>query len=223
MVVVMPLFFFSTILFTFVCAWLDILSEKAILPLVIAAFLFSFSTVIVYLYTKRTSLGLAGTYSLGVDSTISQVDSILNRTLQRAYPYANSLIIDCPDEEWRGVVTFVIDRSSIVLIDVSELTDNLIWEIETSIIKKNLETLMITYGTKIGAAEQLPCATYEILERIVGRNELSRLRVFYYPEEHPPLGWKRIKLYWTLSRKLREELLGTDFHIPDTVPVQRGS
>lgn len=52
---------------------------------------------------------------------------------------------------------------------------------------------------------------HDTIERIVGRNELPRLRVFYYPEEHPPLGWERIKAYWTLSKKLREELLATDF------------
>jgi hypothetical protein len=211
-IVVMPMFFLISLVLILVISRLDFLSDKIIPLLVIIAFLLSIVPVVTYLYIKRKSFGLPGWYQLSILSPTLQVDFIINKTLQRGYPFADSVIIQCPDEVWREVVKFVVEKSSIVLIDVSELTDNLIWEIETSLGMKNLETIIITCGIKIGAIQQLPYLINEKLEIIIGRNNSSRLRVFYYPAEHPPFGWKRIKLYWKISRKLREELLRTDFH-----------
>jgi len=205
--VVMPLFPLTALLLFVVLAWLDLLSDKAILPMVVLAFVLALFPVTVYLSAKWKSLGLPGWYRLSVDSPTSQAASILDRTLQRDYPFADSVVIQCPDEAWREVVEFVVDRASVVLIDVSEPTDNLMWEMETVFARKSPAEVIVTCGTRDGAWHELPGSVHEKLERILGMDEFSRLRVFYYPAEQPPLGWKRIRLYYTLSRTLREELL----------------
>lgn len=209
--VVMPLFPLTALLLVAVLAWLDLLSDRAILPVVVLAFFLTLCPVAVYVSAKRKSLGLTGWYLLSVDSPTSQVDSILGRTLQRGNPVADSVVIQCPDEAWREVVEFVVDRASVVLIDVSKPTENLMWEIETVLAKKSLDEVIITCGTNDGARQELSRSVCERLEGILGKDKLSRLRVFCYPTAQPPLGWGRIKLYYTLSRKLREELLGLGF------------
>jgi hypothetical protein len=220
-VAALPLSLLFLIPVIYVSASFDLISEKTILPIIIVGFLLGFIPVITYLYFKKRVHGIAGSYLLSIASCLSEVDLILSKTLQRAYPWSDSVIIQCPDEVWQEVVTFVIERSSIVLIDVSELTDNVIWEIQTLLIKKKLNRIIVANGIKAGDLEQLPPLTSEILQAIVGEDQLRQIRKFYYPIEHPRIGWKSIKLYWKLLTKLREELLSFDCELSESVEIQR--
>jgi len=101
------------------------------------------------------------------------------------------LIFKSPDEVWHDVVEFILGKVDGVLIDVTEPSENLVWELENSFKTKLPESIIITFGLKADAPKKLPDTIYKELERITGKIDLANLSIFYYPAEQPPFGLKR--------------------------------
>jgi hypothetical protein len=116
------------------------------------------------------------------------------------------MIFKCPDAVWQQVVNFALSRASAVIIDVSDLTANVLWELKTALETHRPESVLITFGFPKGSREELPSTVRAQLEKEVASEILARLRVLYYPAEQPPPGLSRGRLYTDLSQRLLTEL-----------------
>jgi hypothetical protein len=95
-----------------------------------------------------------------------------------------------------------------VIIDVSELTENVLWGLRTAMDKHGPESVILTFGVPNESSEELPSNARAELEKAIGSDTLSRLRVFYYPAEQPGPGPSRGRLYTGLSKRLSAEIAG---------------
>jgi len=159
-------------------------------------------------YGVRERLGLRGFYELEADSALDKAGKILTGLVKRLFRFQGVLIFKCPDVVWHDVVAFILRRAQAVLIDVSQPSENLVWELETSLKTKPAEAIIIAYDHPAAAEglEHLPDEVRLALERIQRESDLSQLRYFAYPATKPPFGLGRLKVYGSLSRKLKEEL-----------------
>jgi len=157
-------------------------------------------------YAVKKQMVRRGYVALTPDNAIEEVDVTLEKITQRKLGFRGVMVFKCPDEVWHQVVSLGISRASAVIIDVSDLTENVLWELRTSLEKHRPESVLLTFGVPKDAREELPRTARAELEKVVSSDSLSRLRVFYYPAEQPPLGPSRGRLYTNLSKRLSTEL-----------------
>ncbi len=154
----------------------------------------------------KTQMFRRGHVELTVSKAAAEVDSTLQKITQRKLGFQGVMIFRCPDVVWRQVVSVAISRASAVIIDVSDLTENVLWELKSALETKHPESVLITFGFPQGSREELPSSVRAQLEKEVGSESVLRLRVFYYPAEQPPPGLSRSRLYTDLSNRLSTEL-----------------
>ncbi len=157
-------------------------------------------------YAVKKQMIKRGHIALTPRNAIEEVGSTLQKITQRKLGFQGVMIFKCPDEVWQQVVSLGISRASAVIIDVSDLTENVLWELRTSLEKHRPESVLLTFGVPKNTREELPRIIWAELEKVVGSDSLSRLRVFYYPAEQPPPGLSRGRLYTNLSKGLSAEL-----------------
>lgn len=162
--------------------------------------------LVFYGYAVKKQMVKRGHVSLTAPKAIEEVDSTLQKITQRKLGFQGVMIFKCPDAVWQQVVSFALSRASAVIIDVSDLTGNVLWELKTALGTHHPESVLITFGFPKGSREELPSTVWAQLEKEVGSENLSRLRVLYYPAEQPPPGLSRGRLYTDLSHRLSTEL-----------------
>ena len=100
----------------------------------------------------------------------------------------------------------VITRASAVIIDVSDLNENVLWELKTSLEKRSPQSIILTYAMQGDGTEDLPSDVRAELQKVVNPAMLRELRVFCYPAEQPRPGPARGRLYTNLSKNLSTEI-----------------
>jgi hypothetical protein len=133
-------------------------------------------------------------------------EEVLRRVRGRKSAFHGVVILKCVDEAWRDVVRFLLSKADAVMIDVSELTENLMWELEAATETKGDDSMLITFGVPPDAPQELPEPVHQKLESVLGQEKLSQLRVLFYPAVQPPPGPTRGRLYARLSKELASQL-----------------
>jgi len=169
-------------------------------------FLIALVPLVLYGYAVKKLMIKRGHVSLTPRNAIEVVDSTLQKVIERKLGFQGVLIFKCPDEVWQQVVSLVISRASAVIIDVSDITENVLWELRIALERHCPESVLLAFGVPNYTREELPSTTRSELEKVVGSDKLSRLQVFYYPAEQPSYGPSRGRLYTGLHKKLSEKL-----------------
>ncbi len=166
----------------------------------------SLGPIISYAYNVKNYLARRGHAVLDAERAMATAEAVLHRAKQQKSAFSGVLILRCVDEVWRDAVRFLLSKADAVIIDVSELTENLMWELETACENRRIDSMLITCGVSPDAPEELPKPVHQKLESVLGRERLSRLHVFFYPMEQPPPGLARGRLYTRLSKELESQL-----------------
>ncbi len=74
---------------------------------------------------------------------------------ESAKSYDRVLVYRARDDEWKEVVKSFIIRSDIILIDISNLSDNMRWELEQVVSLKGLGRVILLSDTSFGSKEAL--------------------------------------------------------------------
>lgn len=159
-----------------------------------------------YVYFVKKQLVSRGFTALTSRNATEEVGSRLNKIAYQKLGFPGVLIFKCPDNVWQQVVSLGMSRASAVIIDVSDLTENVLWELRMSLQTHPPESIILTFGVSENAREELPSTTRYKLEKIVNSDNLSRLRIFYYPAEQFPPGPSRARQYRELSQKFSIEI-----------------
>ncbi|MGD9367201.1 MAG: hypothetical protein PVH87_15995 [Desulfobacteraceae bacterium] len=154
----------------------------------------------------KNQMAKRGHVTLSATKAVREVDSTLRKIIQRKLGFQGVMIFKCADEVWQKVVALGISSADAVIIDVSDLTENVLWEIETALEKHDPDSILLTYGVPKDAREELPSEARLALEKVISPECLKRIRIFYYPAEQPHPGPNRGRLYTKLSKGLFMEL-----------------
>jgi hypothetical protein len=111
------------------------------------------------------------------------------------------LIVRCDDSFWRDVVKDSLDMADVAIIDVTELTKNVIWEMRRAIESPGASCMVVACAVESEFDRDLPAETASELEILLGE-ELHKVQVFLYPKFHGRLGFLRFGLYKSLAKEL---------------------
>jgi hypothetical protein len=112
------------------------------------------------------------------------------------------VILKCEDSFWRDVVSLAIQRADVVIVDVTEPSENVIWELHTAVGVKSPERILLAYE-KDQEPFDLPPTISAKLQAAIGDIPLNRFALFTYPKKRRGVPWN-IQSSW--SSNLREIL-----------------
>lgn len=103
----------------------------------------------------------------------------------------------------RGAVEMAMHYADVIVIDVSEPSDNVIWELQTAAAARPPESILLTGAVKDTTLPELQQALKARLQPVVSNVPLDRCPTFFYPEK---AGYfDRYKISW---RDLQLPLVG---------------
>jgi len=112
------------------------------------------------------------------------------------------LIVHCDDSFWRETVQLCLTHASAVVIDVTEVSENVIWELKAALHLMAPESITLAQGLDQGDETQLAQETRDVLAAELGADGSDRVQRFFYP--------RRADLFekgpWGTSESLEEEL-----------------
>lgn len=111
-------------------------------------------------------------------------------------------VIHCEDSFWREIVQLCLARSSVTVVDVTELSENVVWELETAFRLMAPESIVLACGVGEGAPKKLPDQVREQLLTHLPASSLARAQTFFYPLRRTKL----TKFSWSSQKALRTEL-----------------
>jgi hypothetical protein len=114
-----------------------------------------------------------------------------------------TLILRCGDSFWRSAVELAMRHADVIVIDVSEPSNNVIWELQSAAAIRPLESILLTCAVKYTTQPDLQEALKARLQPVVSNVPLDRCPVFFYPDK---AGYfNSYKISW---RDLQEPLIG---------------
>ena len=146
---------------------------------------FSFIGValIVWLVRRQRSLGVLPLASTNLDSHLRALLGSLREDPRRVPGIGGLVVIKVPDECWREAVLVTLERCALVIIDVTELSDSLKWELSASV--NALPTDRIILACAIGEMDdesERRKSIQQTITEVVGPELGATLDVFFYPE-----------------------------------------
>jgi membrane protein implicated in regulation of membrane protease activity len=130
---------------------------------------------VVFLYRRFSFVTLR--QSNAQDKTLQLLDKI------RARKGRNSgvALLSCEDSFWRDVVTLCLRRADAIVIDVTDPSENVLWEIKTALELASPERILLACPGYANASQQLPLAVGSLIQTAVGPLPLSSFPTFFYP------------------------------------------
>lgn len=101
---------------------------------------------------------------------------------QRGWHFETGVyVIHCDDSFWREIVELCLTRASVAVIDVTELSENVIWELETAFRLMVPESIVLACGVCEGISKELPIQVREQLLSRLPVSAITRAQTFFYP------------------------------------------
>jgi len=92
------------------------------------------------------------------------------------------LILRCQDHFWRDIVQLCLKNASAVVIDVTEVSENVIWELKTALHLMAPQSIILACGLEAGDAAELPGDALVALAAELGGDGSNRVQQFFYPQ-----------------------------------------
>jgi hypothetical protein len=159
-------------------------------------------------FAVRRFLARRGLLTLKGPGGLKRAERELERTRRRRRSFAGIQVIKCSDANWRPIVEACLDAADAVVLDVTELTDNLVWELHSARRRLPPESILLVCANSGSVTESLPESTQVALADAIGMDELARHFIVYYPHEEE----RAIRHYysaWAIAdRRRAEDLAG---------------
>jgi hypothetical protein len=138
----------------------------------------------------------------GREQTLHLIQEIRERRGQHGDD--SVLILRCQDHFWRDVVQFCLENASAVVIDVTEVSENVIWELNTALHLLAPQSIILACGLGAGAAEELPGDALVALAAELGTDGSNRVQQFFYPQYKDQIDFNFLR--WGAKESLQEDL-----------------
>jgi hypothetical protein len=150
----------------------------------------------------------------GVGSAANVQDFLVRIKTGRPKTAAGGLaVFRVADDQWRDVVTTALQHTDVLIVDVTTLTDHLLWELQQSTSCLAAKQLVVVYGLAGGVSADLPCELRNKLVDVLGRDRLEAGSRVYYPKYARPWTLATIRqnrqIFFDLQTNVIEALLST--------------
>jgi hypothetical protein len=147
------------------------------------SFFFTGVAFFVWMVRRQRSLGVLPLASTNPDGQIRALLDSLREDKKRVPGIGGLIVIKVPDECWRQAVLVALDRCALVIIDVTDLSDSLKWELSASVKAQPSERIILACGIdEMGDESERRKSIQQTITEIVGPEVAARLDVFFYPE-----------------------------------------
>jgi hypothetical protein len=167
-----PLFIWSCVL----TAWL-VGFIKPPVAVLLAIFVFP---ILIFLWAGR-----AGYHDLAPETAREETLGLIREIRERRGKHGDDsvLIVRCQDSFWRDIVQLSLRNASSAVIDVTEISENVIWELKTALREMAPESITLACGFGQYDEPQLPREVQETLAAELGADGPGRVQKFYYPRQ----------------------------------------
>lgn len=186
-------------------ASLESLADILHLPEVLA-YLGGIAVLVAAVIGAKKFLDLKGYRQLAQESAIPKVLKLFDRIRQQRSLAVGTLVLKCGDAFWQEVVQECIRRVDVILIDVSDITDNVLWEIRTAAAITPRKPLLLACRIAAQEKRELPPQVRERLEGIMGAARLAVTPCIYYPAKQPAVGPMRGQIYASVTEQIKDGL-----------------
>lgn len=143
---------------------------------------------------------------LNAETAHNQILDLIRKIQCKEGLYYGVTVIRCDDDFWREVVELALSNADIALVDVTEITENLKWEIEQSIQKLEPEAVILLFAHSKGLGNELPMSIEQEVASMIGKKNFLRCQVFTYPVSYGPLGIFNVVLFQKVKKKFIETI-----------------
>jgi hypothetical protein len=121
---------------------------------------------------------------------------------KRGWHTSGIFLVRCGESFWQQVVELFIASASVVVIDATEISDNVIWELQTALRLIGPSSIVLAYGVNEGAAREFPSERREDLLRGTAGDWIDQAHIYLYPLLKSQLNEEQ----WHSRRKVTEDL-----------------
>ena len=99
--------------------------------------------LLVLMVRRRRSLGVFRLRQTNLDTELRALLHSLRSDSRRVPGFDGLVVIKVPDESWRTAVLITLEQCALVVIDVTELNDNLTWELSAAVTRLSPDKIVI--------------------------------------------------------------------------------
>lgn len=114
------------------------------------------------------------------EAAVKDLDTYYERAKRGRHATGAVRIFKAHDDNWQDVVARAIERSDLILIDVTQLTENIEWEIKSVFAAKDPEAIILAMQAEPNSDVVEPIKLAR-LEEIIGPEAFSRVEKVIYP------------------------------------------
>ena len=189
-------------------------------------FIFVGFPYMVWMARRERSLGVLQLTSTNLAGQIRALLGRLCKDRRRVPGLGGIVVIKVPDECWREAVLVTLERCALVIIDVTELSDSLKWELSASVDALTAHRIILACAIgEMDVESDRTKVIQQAMTEVVGPELAATLEVFYYPEG---LGKSRLfvpqtKIADALQAILRDRLLESSSDLARAAREDAGS
>ena len=141
---------------------------------------------VIILAVTRRNARRKGTAAVGHADVTLELKTLLADlcTQKRRVPGLTGLVVlKVSDDSWQTAVVTVMERSAAVVIDVTDLSDNLAWELSTTLEMHPPERIVVSARVPAGTSNrECERRVRASIQQIVSCELAERFRIFFYPK-----------------------------------------
>jgi hypothetical protein len=160
--------------------------------------------------------------SLDAGTARNQMLDLISKIRCKEDLYDGVSVVRCANSFWRDIVGLAIANADLALVDITDITENLKWELEQLIRKLEPEAVILICAHSEGFDQELPKSTRQEVVAVIGYNTFLRCQVFTYPVSYGPLGVLNAVLFQKVKRKLTRAIARA-IVTSTSKPIERGS
>jgi hypothetical protein len=114
-------------------------------------------------------------------------------------------VYSCDDSIWQRVVQDYAEKADAIIIDVSDSSENVLWELKTAEGIVGPESIILACA-RDGELRKLPDRVRSILASAIGPERLAGYPIFFYPTDVPQFGPRAAKIAGAIASELTNRL-----------------
>ncbi len=125
----------------------------------------------------------SGYIKLSEENAITKSNKIINKYGHGKGRAFGLTIIACNDNFWKNVVNLFITKADFVIIDITRISEGILWEIQEAKNNLPLKSIIFAFNT-IDGSEMIPASTKEKLNSILTETEQESIKHFMYKSSY---------------------------------------
>jgi len=106
--------------------------------------------------------------------------------------YDDVVVVKCGDDFWRDTVSTALENADAVIVDVTEPSETIVWELQTALRRMRQECILLACAANTNTTNQLPTHVNLKLQSVIDEPTLNKMPRFFYPSSRGWLEWLKL-------------------------------